>query len=428
MILTQFQTWVRTAPAGARADGASALARAYLYADLSETQRREAMRVLTNLLDDSSPLVRRALSEALADAKDAPHHIVLALADDQADIAAPVLARSPILTDAELIDCAATSKATAQAAIASRVTLSPPVGAALAEVGAPDALVVLANNRAATLPAFAIRRMVERHGEHAELREALLTRSDLPVCVRMDLVAATTRALAAFVTERSWLSNERMNRVATEAKDRAAITIAGVRRDSQLELVAHLRQSGQLSVGLAFRAILSGKLELFKSLLSELSGTPLFRVDGLARHCESTGFAALYRKAGLPADLLPAFRAALHAARQVEWARGAQLSRAAIERVLAACNEINSGELDKLLVLLRRFEAEAARDEARAEAKASASTPLTLSDPILAEPLPLSSHDSERRMPSQGLARQPRRREPTFTIDMAALAAELCAA
>ena len=64
-----------------------------------------------SLLDDASPIVRKSIAEALASAVDAPHAIVLALANDQSAISSIVLGRSPVLPDAELIDCAAVADA-----------------------------------------------------------------------------------------------------------------------------------------------------------------------------------------------------------------------------------------------------------------------------------------------------------------------------
>src|SRR5258708_15914289 len=56
------------------------------------------------LSDDPSPLVRRALAEALAASPDAPRAVVQALASDHRDIAAVGLARSPLLIDAGFVD------------------------------------------------------------------------------------------------------------------------------------------------------------------------------------------------------------------------------------------------------------------------------------------------------------------------------------
>ena len=69
MIVRKFLSWSQTATAGERAEGASALARAYLYADLSEQDYDDAELALTTLLEDPSPLVRRAMAEAFARAE-----------------------------------------------------------------------------------------------------------------------------------------------------------------------------------------------------------------------------------------------------------------------------------------------------------------------------------------------------------------------
>ena len=65
MIVRQFLQWVRTAPAADRADATSALARAYLYSDLSKDDRIAAEGAMLMLLDDASPLVREALAQAM---------------------------------------------------------------------------------------------------------------------------------------------------------------------------------------------------------------------------------------------------------------------------------------------------------------------------------------------------------------------------
>jgi uncharacterized protein (DUF2336 family) len=136
--------WAWTASPVERVEGAGMLARAFLYGDLAEPEREEARLVLTGLLDDSSPLVRRALAENFASAATAPHYMVLTLAGEQSDIAAIVLSRSPLLSDAELVDCAAASDAFEQSAIALRPSVSAPVAAALSEVGCCEALISLA--------------------------------------------------------------------------------------------------------------------------------------------------------------------------------------------------------------------------------------------------------------------------------------------
>jgi len=450
MIVQQFVEWAQTAGASVRADGASALARAYLYGDFDAEQRREAERALAMLLDDPSPLVRRALAEAFASAQDAPHYMILALADDQSDISAIVLGRSPLLSDAELIDCAAIGDMFAQSAIALRPRLSAPVAAALAEVGKREAVISLAVNPGADLPDFSAHRIVERFGEDAEVREALLSRPHLPGALRSDLVAATSQALLAFVTQCNWMPTERAERATREAREKANVIIA-VSSDAELngpsKLVKHLRLSGQLTAGLVLRALLSGNVSLFEAALCELSGMPMTRVQGLAVHCHSTGFAALYRKAGLPENLLPAFRAALDALRVCghDYPGSARLSRQMVERVLTACDEMEGSAADKLFALLRRFEVEALREETRPFAEPEAFEPLaarqnaaqvsshTLEFDDDADDCVLILTDLEETGAQVGAPPVehvvfPDERHAAFRIDFAALEAELLAA
>ena len=104
MIVRQFLHWLRTAPPGERAEATSALARAYLYSDLTENDRAAAEGAMIMLLDDPSPLVRQALAEVFASSEEAPPTIVHALAGDQPDVASPLLERSPLFLDTDLVD------------------------------------------------------------------------------------------------------------------------------------------------------------------------------------------------------------------------------------------------------------------------------------------------------------------------------------
>ncbi len=75
----EFLVWSRAASASQRAEAASALARAYLHADVDEEVRAGFETAMTVLLDDSAPTVRFALADALAGSRDAPRHMILRL-------------------------------------------------------------------------------------------------------------------------------------------------------------------------------------------------------------------------------------------------------------------------------------------------------------------------------------------------------------
>lgn len=370
MILRQFLSLTQNATPERRAEAAGTLTRSYLQGTLGPDAAWEAKTALLALLDDPAAAVRRALAQACADSDQAPRPLIVALASDQPDIACLVLARSPVLMDADLVDCVAMGCEETRAAVAGRSDLSKPVAAALAEVGDVPSLVALARNPLAAIGTTALMRMVERHGEDAELRQALLARSDLAIEVRHAIVALVAEQLSRFGQNAGWISSERGARAAREARDAAALALSDEAEEAQLvRLVAHLRGQEQLTAGLILRAILSLRLPFAEIALAELSGLSRARVAGLVLEPHGAGFAALHRRAGLPALLLPAIQAALSVWRDANGGRngmdGPRLARSMIEAALTACESMPFAEARGLMALLARFEAEAARDEAR---------------------------------------------------------------
>ena len=369
MIVRQFISWIRTAPAGERAEATRSLARAWLISDVTEDDRAAAEGALLMLLDDGSPLVRQAMAEVFARSADAPAAIVQALSLDQPSVALPVLEHSPLLIDADLVDIVATGNCEMQCAIARRIHLPASVCAAIAEVGTPAAALELIENAYAELAPFSWDRIVQRHGHLAAIRESMLVLEDLPAATRVALVAKLSETLAQFVVARNWLSADRAARIASEARDRSTVNIAARSRGEDMcGLVRHLRLTGQLTAGLILRALLSGNLELFDAALSELSGLPQARVSALLHDRGGASLQALLLRAGLPESTFAAFRAALevgHETGYVDTIGGAaRLRRRMVERVLTHC-ETDRQAAEPLLVLLRRFATESAREEAR---------------------------------------------------------------
>jgi uncharacterized protein (DUF2336 family) len=369
MIVRQFINWVRTASAGERAEATRSLARAWLISDLPEEDRAAAEGALLMLLDDPSPLVRQAMAEVFARSTEAPAAIVQALSLDQPSVALPVLEHSPLLIDADLVDIVATGNSEMQCAIARRVGLPSSVCAAIAEVGSAAAALELIENAYAELAPFSWDRIVERHGHLAAIRESMLLLDDLPAATRAALVTKLSETLAQFVVARNWLSADRAGRIAAEARDRSTMTIAARSRGDDLRgLVRHLRLTGQLTAGLTLRALLSGNLELFEAALAELSELPLPRVSALLHDRSGASLNALLRRAELPESTVAAFRIALEVCHEngfVDTLGGAaRLRRRMVERVLTHC-ETGRDAAEPLLILLRRFATESARDEAR---------------------------------------------------------------
>jgi uncharacterized protein (DUF2336 family) len=171
------------------------------------------------------------------------------------------------------------------------------------------------------------------------------------------------------VVARNWLSADRAGRIAGEARERSAVNIAARSYgDDMRGLVQHLRATGQLTAGLILRALLSGNLELFDHALAELSGLPPARVSALLHDRGGASLQALLLRAGMPESTFAAFRVALEVSHETGFVDtpdgAARLRRRMVERVLTHC-ETDGKSAEPLLILLRRFATESAREEAR---------------------------------------------------------------
>ena len=304
MIVEKFLKWVDSARAGDREAAASALARAYLQSDLTLDERCAAEAALTVLLDDPSPNVRRALAESLATSLHAPAHIINALACDQPEIAGLVLVRSPVLADTDIIDRVALGCEEVQCAIALRPQISAAVAAAVTEVGCAEACKLLVSNTGAKITALSLRRLVERFGDRADMRDLLLDDPRLPIEARQLLVVKVSQALSDMPMVKALIGSVRAERITREAVVRASLDLideAGP--DEHAALVEHLRLSGALTTAFVLRVMVHGKIGFFSTVLAALAAQDESRIKAQLSAGRPAILLALFQNCGFTAPV-----------------------------------------------------------------------------------------------------------------------------
>lgn len=302
VVVSHFLKWIYTARVSERAAAASALARAYVDADMPFEDRCAAEAALTLLLDDASSKVRLAMAEALSTSHHAPPQIISALASDQPEVAGMVLARSPLLTDADLINRVAASQKASQKLIADRPLVSMALSAAIAEVGEAEACAVLLANSGADIASLSFRRMAERHGHLPPVREALISDARLPADCRHMLLVKLGETLKTSPLVMALMGAARADRLMRDACVKASVTlIEGTRREEHAALIEHLRLRGDLTASFLIRTIAHGKVDFFGSALVALSQQSGQRVRTLLAGGHDVALQALFRSAGLTA-------------------------------------------------------------------------------------------------------------------------------
>jgi uncharacterized protein (DUF2336 family) len=300
MVIRHFLKWVNHARVAERAAAANALARAYLDRELDFEDRCEAEAALTLLLDDPSEKVRLAMAEPFSLSAHAPVQIIAALAQDQKEVAALVLVRSPLLTDMDLIDRVAAGDCEIQRFVAMRGQVSMAVSAAIAEVGEAEACLELLENAGAQIAALSFRRIVERHGHVANLREALIADARLPSDCRHMLLVKLGEALKSAPLVMALMGERRAERIMQAACLKASVTlIESTPQTEYMALVEHLRLRGDLTAGFMIRTVANGKIDFFGTALVALSERDERRVGSLLAAGRDVAISALLRAAGL---------------------------------------------------------------------------------------------------------------------------------
>lgn len=368
MALTQSLAWIETSRVADRAAAATALSQALIEGGLDFEDRCAAEAALTLLLDDPSDKVRAAMAEALSVSHKAPPQIIEALAGDQPHIAAFVLARSPLLSEADLVDRLAMAPAALQAVIASRADVGISLAAAIAEIAEQEACLALLRNTSAEIATISFHRIIERFEHDHEICAAMLALSHLPSDCRHLLVVQLGQKFSRSPLLTGLVGQRRAERIARDACTQASLTlIERTRSEDQAALVEHLRLRGELTGSFLVRAIAHGNIDFFGAVLIALSGQNERRVRALLSRGRDVALQALMQSAGLSHHLHAAIISALRIWRDVANGRRVAGTQEVSWTMLQALPDKGSNEL---AALLRRVHLDALRANARGHARA----------------------------------------------------------
>ncbi len=256
-------------PPERRDELAMALARLCALGRLNEQARAEAERSLLPLARAAEDRVRAAMAAELADADWAPAAVIRWLAYDRLEVARPVLERSMMLSEADLI-ALADSDAARRLVLAGRISISEALCAALSRHREPQVIRKLADNPGARVgERSAADFMAVARGDRA-LQDALASREQLPrAFARALFVFAAMEVRAALIARFPDLPRDRLD-AATELAE----TAAAAPQQPAERLADRLDENGKLSAAGVLKALREGRHEVFDAFLSRMTGLP----------------------------------------------------------------------------------------------------------------------------------------------------------
>jgi uncharacterized protein (DUF2336 family) len=146
---------------------------------LSDRERALMFDILHRVVRDAEFSVRRGISRKLAAQPDAPRDLMRDLANDEIEVAYPILVRCKVLQDIDLIEVVRNRTLEHQLAVAVRSDLSSRVSEALVETGDQRVIRELLKNQGACLSRATLAYLVEESKRMDSFQEPILHRRDL---------------------------------------------------------------------------------------------------------------------------------------------------------------------------------------------------------------------------------------------------------
>jgi|GEM_PF-4441167 len=228
--------------------------------------------------------LRRNITRHLAPCQSAPCELTLSLAQDQMEVAEPILSGAAPLKAQDLALLALTLSPDHTRLIAARPGLDARTASTLVTRQDERTLLALANNHTARIDVSDLARLVTHAARFVALPLPLLQRPDLPLSLVQRLYSAGSDTLKSFIHEAYGAQATRP----IQELNYANLEIIDLSAHSPQEkgVEERLRDLGSpLRPALLLKALHRKDTALFKTLLARLTGVPLEDVqDVLAEH------------------------------------------------------------------------------------------------------------------------------------------------
>ncbi len=256
--------------------------------------------VLNRLIAEAESKILPELSQRLAPVDKAPHSVVqrLALHDDIA-VAAPVLVKSNVLSDRDLIQIAEDKGQAHLGAISKRPRLTTAVTDVLVHRGDLSVIRKLSENEGALFSQGGFRELSNRSQEDEQITVNLATRMDLPPQLMEQLLARATEMVRSRLSERFGVQQIELAKTDAEACKPSCKSVPT--RDFRLAetIVDKMRERNQLDEATILDFAASGRYEELTVGLARLCSAPIKLIDRLMQNSRYDGVLVACKAFGL---------------------------------------------------------------------------------------------------------------------------------
>ncbi len=269
--------------------------------------------VLQLLVKDLEKNVRQSLAETLAASPNLPHDVAMRMAHDDIEIARPVLERSPVLSDEELVEIVRTHAMQYALAVAGREHLSEFLSDNLVATGAAEVVTRLVGNAGAKISAATLTRMAEDYRTDEAVQERLVRRPVLPYELVDQMVGAIGDRLGWELVRQRRMSADDARRLMAATRERATINIVA-REHSERSVEREVRDrlvGGDLEPEDLLAFVRDGEISRFEAGMALLAHAAPQHTRRLLYGGDRRGLAGLCARAGFSTPHYVALRMTL---------------------------------------------------------------------------------------------------------------------
>ena len=242
---------------------------------LSDREKALMTDILRQIIHDVEMSVRRELAERLAEAKQAPHELILTLANDEIEVAHPLLIQSDILHDFDLVEIIHHRTLEHQLAIAMRSTLNESVTDALVEAGNEDVVAKMIENPNARISKSTMEYLVDQSKRVDTYQNPLLKRPDLGPELAKKMYWWVSAALRQHIVKNFKIDalslDETLESTVKNVIDRND-TASGGESSKPANLAERLSEEGKVTPRMLVQVLRQGEVPLFEAMFSKMSG------------------------------------------------------------------------------------------------------------------------------------------------------------
>jgi uncharacterized protein (DUF2336 family) len=247
------------------------------FGAMSARERDLAEDILQRLLHDLEMPIRRALAERLASEDIAPRKLIVQLANDRIEVAWPVLLKSEVLDDAELLNVVRTRTIQHRLAVARRARLSEPLSDALVRPGEAEVTRAVLENKGAAIAYDTFETLVETSESNADLQELILRREDLDPRLAGRMYAWVSDALRRYIVENFDVEPTLLDRAIESALAEVVADHArSVALNGTIQRIRFALDRGELAeLATLLPLVRAGERTLFESLFAKYLGVSI---------------------------------------------------------------------------------------------------------------------------------------------------------